>query len=122
MKKLLIICCLLLLAAPAHAKNNKHKGDGHSQLPPGLQKKANRGEPLPPGWQKKLARGQHIDEYTYRHMDPVPRETIRLLPPLPRGVSYRQVEGDIIKIHRSSMEILDVLDRNRLLPPIPGRR
>ena len=39
------------------------------QLPPGLQKKVERGQPLPPGWQKKLdyREGDYFDEDLLRY-------------------------------------------------------
>ncbi|MET0091143.1 MAG: hypothetical protein ABW068_14195 [Candidatus Thiodiazotropha sp.] len=66
MKKLFVIGLSLLMALVvsnlSYAKDSKER-----DLPPGLQKKAERGERLPPGWQKKLAVGDVLEEDIYEH-------------------------------------------------------
>lgn len=75
--------------------------DNGSQLPPGLQKKAARGEALPPGWQKKLEVGHRLDDdiYEYGHVvDTSGRyETL-------------SVEGKIIRVIEDTHEIVDILN------------
>ncbi len=100
------------------AKNHKNKNQ-RQDLPPGLQKKAGKGKPLPPGWQKKIAKGKRVDDDLYGHLHPVDRETLRFLPPLGYGESYHSIENDIIKLKKSSREILEVIKKNKLLPPPP---
>lgn len=95
------IITLLILAAlfsgPAFAKNDKHK-----QLPPGLQKKAAKGQPLPPGWQKKLAKGQIMDKEVYRRSQLV-------VPIDSRGLVTVRVEGKLVKLYNATREIAEVL-------------
>ena len=90
-------------------KNKKHNQDG--DLPPGLQKKVDRGGDLPPGWQKKMRKGYRVDDDIYHHMRDVDRDTLRLLPPLRYGESYKCIENDIVKLKKSSREILKVIKK-----------
>jgi hypothetical protein len=62
MKRRIIIGMTLLaitLSPVVMAKNDK------GQLPPGLQKKAAKGQQLPPGWQKKLKKGEVLDKAVF---------------------------------------------------------
>jgi hypothetical protein len=121
MKKIFyLMCCLLLLAVPAQAKK-KDKSGNHDNLPPGLQKKVERGKDLPPGWQKKIKRGERLDDSIYIHLQAPPREVISLLPPPPPGVSFKRLEDKIIKIDDINRRILDVLEIDKLPVPKPPR-
>ena len=69
-------------------------------LPPGLQKKVDRGEPLPPGWQKKLEPGDRMPP-DYGRYGEVEREDGR----------YDRVEVDdrVFKVIRDTGVIVDIL-------------
>lgn len=69
------------------------------QLPPGLQKKVQRGGTLPPGWQKKV--------------QVFPEDLERQLPRVPLG--YRRVVSGPIAmlIHDATNVVLDILDLTR---------
>jgi len=85
-----------LVTAPALAKKYKH-------LPPGLQKKLDRGQRLPPGWQKKIARGEVLDINVYRHG--------RIFIPVDsHGIMTIAVENKLIRLVRATREILDVFN------------
>ncbi|TKB50296.1 hypothetical protein FCL40_03805 [Ferrimonas sediminicola] len=86
----------LALQAPAFAKH--HNQDG---LPPGLQKKAARGQSLPPGWQKKLSVGQMIDDDLYRHGRVIARDD--------KGLVTVSIEGKLVRIIEDTREIVKVL-------------
>ncbi|MFN2368964.1 MAG: hypothetical protein ABR605_08455, partial [Desulfurivibrionaceae bacterium] len=64
--------------------------------------------------------GKYLDDDIYIQLQPVPRDVRVALPPLPPGVSYKQIEGEIIKIDDANRKILDVHKKNGLpLPPAP---
>ncbi|TKB43210.1 hypothetical protein E8M12_15620 [Thalassotalea mangrovi] len=93
----LIIAGLLTLNSTAvFAKNDKDK------LPPGLKKKAARGE-LPPGWQKKLQRGTVLSYDVYRHRDIV-------VPVDKHGIVTVKIDGKLIRLVDASREIIDILN------------
>ena len=90
-------------------KNDKHyKGKKQKPLPPGLQKKVDRGGQLPPGWQKKVAKGEVLDADMYEVSDDLPPGILRQLENI-EGTSVRQVEDRVVRILDSTGEILDVL-------------
>ena len=64
MKMLLKGVLLVTALLPAAVMAGPPSSD--SGLPPGLQKKVDRGESLPPGWQKKL--DYHRGDYLDRHL------------------------------------------------------
>lgn len=91
-----------------HAQKHGHK-HGHSQkhkkkrLPPGLQKKVERGGALPPGWQKKVARGQVLDYRVYRQG--------RVIVPIDKyGAVSIMVDNKVIRLIHATREILDVFN------------
>ena len=62
MKRSFIIAMTILavsLSPAVMAKKDKN------QLPPGLHKKAGKGQQLPPGWQKKLRKGSVLDKVVF---------------------------------------------------------
>ena len=77
-------------------------------LPPGLQKKVERGKPLPPGWQKKLARGGHLDDDYYTRGVMLPDDLLRRLPPPPPGSEILRIEDQIILLDAATRTILDI--------------
>ena len=92
------ITVFTFLANPAFAKKKKHK-----HLPPGLQKKLDRGQTLPPGWQKKIARGEVLDLRVYRHA--------QVIIPLDRyGVISVLVNNKVVRLIQATREILGVFN------------
>ena len=114
------IVTIAFLANPAFAKKPKHankhdhkhahdnKQDNgqkykKKRLPPGLQKKVDKGQSLPPGWQKKVARGQVLDVRVYRHS--------RVIIPIDKyGVVSVLVDNKVIRLIQATREILDVFN------------
>lgn len=70
-------------------------------LPPGLQKKAARGEALPPGWQKKLHVGDKLDQDIYARGKVV-------VPVGDDGVISIEVDGTFLKLRARTREILRI--------------
>ena len=94
-----------------HDEQNKHKNKKSKKqkpLPPGLQKKVNRGGQLPPGWQKKVARGEVLDGDLYDASRGLPRSVLDRLEIL-EGTSVRQVNDRVVRIIDATGVILDVL-------------
>lgn len=93
-----VVACLFVNPVyadrPDHAKN---KG-----LPPGLQKKVDRGGELPPGWERKLRKGQVLDSQVYDMARPID-DTMRVkLPAGPHGTVDLQIEGRIVRIYKAT--------------------
>ncbi|MFC6633416.1 hypothetical protein [Microbulbifer taiwanensis] len=86
---------LLLPAAGALAKPNK-------ELPPGLQKKVERGDELPPGWQKKLQVGAILEHEIYQH-------GVVVRPVDKHGVVTISIEGEIVRLMHHTREIVEIL-------------
>ncbi len=97
-----------------YGKKGKIKGRDkpkkQKRLPPGLQKKLDRGGELPPGWQKKVARGEVMDGELYRQSRDLPPELRKRLPPSPAGTKIRQIEDKVVRILEATRVIVDVLD------------
>ena len=114
------VFAIIFLANPAFAKKPKHANKhaqkhghnhkhGNSQkhkkkrLPPGLQKKVDKGQALPPGWQKKVSRGQVLDYRVYRHG--------RVIIPIDKyGAVSILVDNKVIRLIHATREILDVFN------------
>lgn len=91
-------------------KDKKHKKDKKQKsLPPGLQKKVERGGQLPPGWQKKVARGEVLEEDIYLASKNLPQDIIDILPTEPEGTTIRQIDDRIVRVMDATGVILDVL-------------
>lgn len=90
-----LAACLMLSTAPVLAKNK-------NQLPPGLQKKLERGGELPPGWQKKWHKGDRLDDDIYA------RGTI-VVPFGKDGSITVDIEGVLMRVHEHTHEIFDIL-------------
>ena len=93
-----VIACLTCAPAFAKKENDKHK-----QLPPGLQKKLERGGALPPGWEKKIVRGELLDESIYENSKTV-------IPVDADGAVTVRVEDKLIKVLETTREIIDIVD------------
>ena len=86
------------------------KGKKNKTLPPGLQKKVDRGGNLPPGWQRKLNPGDVISPEEYEYSDPIPQTLADSLPEQPEGTELIRADDRIFRVLESTREILDVLD------------
>ncbi|WLQ13521.1 hypothetical protein O5O45_27725 [Hahella aquimaris] len=96
MRKMLLLISIFALSFNAYTKDDKKR-----DLPPGLQKKVDRGGQLPPGWQKKLHKGEILDQSVYDHGVVYHDDD---------GVETVYVEDKIIKIIKSTREIIDILN------------
>lgn len=100
MKKILLFCVSLFLIFGVYgisfAKDNKEKS-----LPPGLQKKSERGQSLPPGWQKKLIVGTILENDIYKHGKMIATDN--------RGFVTISIEGKLIKLIKDTREIVEIL-------------
>lgn len=94
-----------------HGKKGK-KAKKQKALPPGLQKKVERGGELPPGWQKKIARGEVLDEDVYLASKGLPQDILDQLPNEPEGTIIRQIDDTIVRVIEATDVILDVLQGN----------
>lgn len=91
----LLLALAFVGAPPAFAKKDK-------ALPPGLQKKVERGGELPPGWQKKLARGEVLDQQVY--------DRGRIISPVDKmGNVVLQVEDRVLRLNKATREIIEIL-------------
>ena len=100
MKRNLIIATALLavtLSPAVLAKNGKNS------LPPGLQKKAAKGQQLPPGWQKKLKKGEVLDKVVFDAGIVVKATT-------PTGSITINVDDRLLRLDPVTRKILDILN------------
>lgn len=97
-------------SGPVPAPAEPPPGKNMKTVPPGLQKKVERGGELPPGWQKKLARGEVLDARVYAQSRPLPSELLKRLPPQPGGTVVITVEGKVVRLVEATLTILDVFD------------
>jgi len=100
MKKLMVsvlIAGLCFNAGLAQAHPDKEKS-----LPPGLQKKLERGGELPPGWQKKLVVGEYLEDKVYRSGRVIGWDG---------GLDETtiEVEGRVVRVIEATREIIDIL-------------
>lgn len=77
-------------------------------LPPGLRKKAARGQSLPPGWQKKLAEGRRLPDDLYYQGYPLPDSVLRT----PGGYSDVVIDNEVVRILDATQTIMDVFQLN----------
>lgn len=90
-----LAAAMALPATGALAKPNK-------ELPPGLQKKVERGGELPPGWQKKLQVGTVLEPDIYSHAV--------VVKPLDKyGYVTVSIEGEVVRLIQATHEIVDII-------------
>ena len=89
-----------------------HSQNKHKKIPKGLQKKMAKGGSLPPGWQKKLNRGEPITRDTYRYARPLPEAILVQLPKPPVGTIIVEIEGEIVRLAEATLTIIDILGRH----------
>ena len=97
---LLATIATLFTLGTAQAKNDKHE----NSLPPGLEKKVQRGGELPPGWQKKLRRGDILDLEIYRY---------GIKRPANKNDRYEwlDIDNESIKVLKNTREIIEILTK-----------
>ncbi|SEA12033.1 hypothetical protein [Microbulbifer marinus] len=87
----------VLLAMPAASVLAKP-----GELPPGLQKKVERGGELPPGWKKKLQVGEILEPEIYHH-------GVIVKPVDKYGMVTISIEGEIVRLMHHTHEIVEIL-------------
>ena len=105
MKHLLVILICIAISVPAVAKNDKEKKQ--KTLPPGLEKKVERGGELPPGWQKKIVRGEVLDSELYDIAVKIPNKSTKHYPNT-KGTELLRLEKKIIRIANDTREVLEI--------------
>jgi len=98
------------VAGYAIQERHPKKGKKPKSLPPGLQKKLDRGGSLPPGWEKKLRKGEILPVDVYAQCHPLPREVVVKLPPQPPGTVVIAIGGKVARLAAATREILDVFE------------
>ena len=106
MKHLIIILSCLAITLPAIAKNDK-AGKKQKALPPGLEKKIERGGEIPPGWQRKIAKGEVLDSDLYDIAVRVPNKPTKNYPQT-KDTELLKLEDRIIRIKNDTKEILEI--------------
>lgn len=95
---ILIILIIGLTGNISFSKNKKKK-----DLPPGLQKKVERGRELPPGWQKKLKKGETLEKGVYE-------QGVVIKPVNNKGIVTIKVDDRVIRLYKATREIVDILN------------
>ncbi|WP_111498352.1 MULTISPECIES: hypothetical protein [Marinobacter] len=101
MKRFLLAATLMLGAVGLAQAGDRHHHDDN--LPPGLQKKVDRGQSLPPGWQKKLHRGDHLPHDYDRYGD---------VHHLDDRYDRVRIEDRIYRVIRDTREIVEILSNS----------
>ena len=97
LKPLAILAALSLAAVPTLAKQPDQS------LPPGLEKKVERGGELPPGWEKKLVVGHILDDDIYAHARVV-------IPVGDDGIATVEIGGRVLRLLQDTHSIVEILD------------
>ncbi len=108
MKIILTLCISLLIVFPVLAKN-EGKGKKLKTLPPGLEKKLERGKELPPGWQKKVEKGQILNSDLYDIAEKVSKDDKKYYPRSTPGTEILKIEERIFRIKKDTKEILEII-------------
>lgn len=74
---------------------------------------------LPPGWEKKLNRGDRVPDDVWAVRAPLPPEIVLRLPPPPPGIINVRVNDRILRVVEKTHEVMDVLGLPH--PPTPRR-
>lgn len=101
--------------------NSGHKGGKVKDLPPGLQKKLERGGELPPGWQRKLERGDVVDHEVRAASHPIPEQLADRLPYDAATEEIIRVQDKVIRMSKGEGTIIDVIDIADVLVGRGGR-
>jgi hypothetical protein len=90
-------------------KGNASWKKSKKRLPPGLQKKVDRGGELPPGWKKKLEVGTVLEPEVDDAAVSLPDEILSRLPDIPEDTEIVQIGDEIVRVVESTREIVDIL-------------
>ena len=82
-------------------------------LPPGLQRRLQRGGELPPGWQRKVEPGMTLSQEQVRHARRPARELLDWLPEQPEGTVLMESDDQVVRVIEATGEVLDVLGIGR---------
>lgn len=93
----------------AASGTGKHKGK-KKDLPPGLQKKLERGGELPPGWQKKLARGEVLDPELRYQSEYLPDDLLSRLETGDAATEILRIQDKIVRVSKGEGTIIDMID------------
>jgi len=88
---------------------------GAKSLPPGLQKKLERGGDLPPGWQDKVARGEVLEPDLMRRAHRLPADLNLGLQGYRAGTELLLLEDRVVRVATGQGTVLDVIDIADLL-------
>lgn len=92
-----------------HSDSSKGKNKKKS-LPPGLQKKLDRGGQLPPGWQAKVSRGQVLDSQILSQAEYLPSDLGRHIELEHDGTVVRRVGDKVVRVLEGNGTVIDVID------------
>ena len=92
------------------SQSTSKKQKKHKTLPPGLQKKVDRGGELPPGWKKKLEVGTVLDPEVDKAATPLPEQILKRLPEIPEGTEILQIGDEVVRVIESTREIIGIFD------------
>lgn len=93
------ILFFVIFSSYSFADNQKHK-----DLPPGLQKKVERGGELSPGWKKKLRKGYVLDNNIFSH-----GVILNGKYPMIPGTSVYRIDDKVLRLSIATREIIDIL-------------
>lgn len=95
----LLVLFFIVFSSNSFGDNKKNK-----DLPPGLQKKVERGGELPHGWKKKLRKGYTLDSNVFSH-----GVILKGRYPSVPGTSVYRIDDKIIRLSIATREIIDIL-------------
>ncbi len=82
-------------------------------LPPGLQRRLQRGGSLPPGWQRKVEPGMTVNREQLRYSRRVDPQLSEGLPEQPEGSVLIEMDEQVVRVIEATGEILDVFGIGR---------
>jgi hypothetical protein len=85
-------------------------GSKQKTLPPGLQKKLERGGDLPPGWQNKVARGEVLAPDLRRRAHRLPADLNQALHGYDADTELLLLEDRVVRVATGQGTVLDVID------------
>ena len=100
MKNVSMVFLAVAVMAAAPLAQAKKDAEDNKALPPGLQKKVERGGELPPGWKKKLEAGEVLDEQVYEAGTVIKKTD---------DYEDVQVEDKVIRVIKSTRRIAEIL-------------
>jgi hypothetical protein len=90
--------------ASLHSKPPRPVPTGLTRLGAGTRNR------LGAGWEEKLVKGRILPAEIVRECSPLPKELTLRLPPAPLGTVLVAIDGKVIRVARTSFEVLDVFD------------